>query len=110
KRGAHLSLSLERLDALQPEEKPIQRIGLSATQRPVERVMHFLIGNRGQETGDRAERFAARKPNPPTPFPTREGGELRGCPPGSALEDSARSVPRCAPPSLLEKGVGGLGL
>jgi len=60
KRGAHLSLSLERLDALQPPNeggKPIQRIGLSATQRPVERVMNSLIGNRGQETTDKAERF-----------------------------------------------------
>jgi len=72
KRGAHLALSLERLDALKTNalagsgaehspdqnggtdipvcrpagakcERP-QRIGLSATQRPVERVAHFLVG------------------------------------------------------------------
>jgi ATP-dependent Lhr-like helicase len=36
KRGAHLALSLERLDALL--ERPAQRIGLSATVRPVEEV------------------------------------------------------------------------
>ena len=44
KRGAHLTLSLERLEAL-TFSKP-QRIGLSATQRPIELVAQFLIGNR----------------------------------------------------------------
>ncbi len=42
KRGAHLALSLERLDALLPA--PAQRIGLSATVRPVEEVARFLGG------------------------------------------------------------------
>ena len=42
KRGAHLALSLERLDALL--EKPAQRVGLSATVRPVEEVARFLGG------------------------------------------------------------------
>ncbi len=42
KRGAHLALSLERLEAL--VDRPIQRIGLSATQRPLEEVAHFLGG------------------------------------------------------------------
>ncbi|GAB2970113.1 ATP-dependent helicase [Saccharothrix stipae] len=44
KRGAHLALSLERLDALL--ERPAQRIGLSATVRPVEEVGSFLAGGR----------------------------------------------------------------
>src|SRR5512147_921132 len=44
KRGAHLALSLERLEAL-TFMKP-QRIGLSATQRPIELVAQFLVGNR----------------------------------------------------------------
>ncbi len=43
KRGAHLALSLERLQAL--TSKPLQRIGLSATQRPLEEVAHFLGGS-----------------------------------------------------------------
>ena len=42
KRGAHLALSLERLEAL--VKKPMQRIGLSATQRPLEEVARFLGG------------------------------------------------------------------
>lgn len=42
KRGAHLSLSLERLDAILP--KPAQRIGLSATVRPPQEVARFLGG------------------------------------------------------------------
>ena len=42
KRGAHLALSLERLEAL--TKRRIQRIGLSATQRPLEEVARFLGG------------------------------------------------------------------
>ncbi|WP_028660952.1 Lhr family helicase [Nocardioides insulae] len=42
KRGAHLALTLERLDAMLPQ--PAQRIGLSATVRPVEEVARFLGG------------------------------------------------------------------
>ncbi len=55
KRGAHLALSLERLDALvagepgEPSDRTApQRIGLSATQRPLERIAAFL-GGAGRE-------------------------------------------------------------
>lgn len=44
KRGAHLAVSLDRLDALLGA--PAQRIGLSATVRPVEEVARFLVGGR----------------------------------------------------------------
>lgn len=43
KRGAHLALSLERLQSL--STRPITRVGLSATQKPIEDVARFLVGN-----------------------------------------------------------------
>ena len=47
KRGSHLALSLERLEQLVGEGgRTLQRIGLSATQRPIERVAEFLLGVR----------------------------------------------------------------
>jgi ATP-dependent Lhr-like helicase len=48
KRGAHLALSLERLEALVEQRRPGQppvRIGLSATQKPLELVARFLAGS-----------------------------------------------------------------
>ena len=46
KRGAHMALSLERLEAIVKAStgRSLQRIGLSATQRPLEEVAHFLAG------------------------------------------------------------------
>lgn len=44
KRGSHLALSLERLQAL--VKHPLQRIGLSATQKPLSLVANYLVGNR----------------------------------------------------------------
>jgi ATP-dependent helicase Lhr and Lhr-like helicase len=52
KRGAHLALSLERLEALRPRSAPpLQRIGLSATQRPLDEIGRFLGGLGGHENG-----------------------------------------------------------
>ena len=42
KRGSHLALSLERLEALC--ERPLVRVGLSATQKPIDAVARFLVG------------------------------------------------------------------
>jgi len=48
KRGAHLALSLERLEALRPRgARALQRIGLSATQRPLEEAARLLGGFEG---------------------------------------------------------------
>ncbi len=47
KRGSHLALTLERLQAWC--ERPFQRVGLSATQRPIEETARFLVG---YQTGD----------------------------------------------------------
>lgn len=73
KRGAHLALSLERLESL--AERPIQRIGLSATQRPLEEVARFLGGAEVP-----LKRPLAATPTPPSPdsrneslAPLREG-------------------------------------
>jgi ATP-dependent helicase Lhr and Lhr-like helicase len=43
KRGSHLALTLERLEDF-TEAESLQRIGLSATQRPLERIAKFLVG------------------------------------------------------------------
>src|SRR3989442_13792728 len=63
RRGSHLALTMERLAAL--VGGPLQRIGLSATQKPIELVARFLVGGRDcEESG----------PPPPPPPPPRGGG------------------------------------
>ena len=54
KRGAHLALSLERLERL--VGRPFQRIGLSATQRPLEEVAKYLGGDRPVRIADAGAR------------------------------------------------------
>src|SRR6476661_2945307 len=54
KRGAHLALSLERLEAI--ADAPPQRVGLSATQRPLDVVARFLGGFEGRPDGERRAR------------------------------------------------------
>jgi ATP-dependent helicase Lhr and Lhr-like helicase len=53
KRGAHLALSLERLNQL--AERPLQRIGLSATQKPIEEIARLLVGSRGVKEDGRPD-------------------------------------------------------
>ena len=65
KRGAHLSLTLERLEAL--TGKPLQRIGLSATQRPLEEVARFLGGVEVQGASQQGSE-GAKMHRPPLPL------------------------------------------
>ncbi len=55
KRGAHLALTLERLARVAPDAP--QRIGLSATQRPLDEIARFLGGCNTPATGDAAPGF-----------------------------------------------------
>ncbi|MBS0556411.1 MAG: DEAD/DEAH box helicase [Proteobacteria bacterium] len=50
KRGTHLALSLERLEALCG--RPLTRIGLSATQKPIEEVAKFLVGSSARHSSE----------------------------------------------------------
>lgn len=85
KRGAHLLLSLARLDAL--ATRPPLRIGLSATQRPIARVAEFLTGRCHAEAAtahcaivdeghQRARDLAIEMP--PSPLETVVSGEVSG--------------------------------
>ncbi len=85
KRGAHLALSLERLAMLC--EKPPQRIGLSATQHPLEEVAHFLAGCR-----------VTRQPgNPATRLPDNPATQVE-----NEFED--HSKPKFRPVNIIDTG------
>jgi ATP-dependent Lhr-like helicase len=58
KRGSHLMLSLERLEALC--EQPPVRIGLSATVKPLDEMARFLVGQRERAGRDHRRRPRAR--------------------------------------------------
>ncbi|MEO7753202.1 MAG: DEAD/DEAH box helicase, partial [Terracoccus sp.] len=75
KRGAHLALSLERLDALLPQ--PAQRVGLSATVRPVEEVARFLAGGRPVEI---VQPVSTKQWDLEVVVPVPDMGELSGAP------------------------------
>ncbi len=64
KRGSHWSITLERLEAI--VEHPLQRIGLSATQKPLDRVARYLVGNRSE-----IEITAEVPEQPPSEYPER---------------------------------------
>lgn len=81
KRGAHLALSLERLDELLP--RPARRIGLSATVRPVEEVARFLSPGRRVEV---VQPPSEKRFDLSVVVPVEDMGELGGSP---AQEDGA---------------------
>ena len=103
KRGAHLFLSLERLQALRAG-KPLQRIGLSATQRPLEEVARLLVGfdaqlqQRPVTIIDAAQkkplRLSVELPEPVTEPEANESDRLRDIVSGPAARGpaGARSV------------------
>jgi ATP-dependent Lhr-like helicase len=89
KRGAHLSLSLERLERL--TGRPFQRIGLSATQRPLEEVAKYLGGDRAVRIADAgARRDLDLKVVVPVEDMTRLG-DLAGPVPESEVSPEART-------------------
>ncbi|MFJ8691900.1 ATP-dependent helicase [Streptomyces roseolilacinus] len=79
KRGAHLALSLERLDGLLP--RPARRIGLSATVRPVDEVARFLSPQRKVEV---VQPPSGKEFDLSVVVPVEDLGELGGSPAADA--------------------------
>ncbi|MER5989211.1 DEAD/DEAH box helicase [Streptomyces sp. NPDC001787] len=84
KRGAHLAVSLERLDELLP--RPARRIGLSATVRPVDEVARFLSPQRKVEIVQPA---SAKEFDLSVVVPVEDLGELGGSPATDGGADQA---------------------
>ncbi len=100
KRGAHLALSLERLAARC--DRPPQRIGLSATQRPLEEVARFLGGHDddGQPRPVRIIDAGSRKPlavEVVVPVPDMADLSVGATPPASAPGPDGPAGPLPAP-------------
>jgi ATP-dependent helicase Lhr and Lhr-like helicase len=87
KRGAHLGLSLERLDALLA--RPAQRIGLSATVRPVDEVARFLGGSHPVQVVDPG---SAKEWDLQVVVPVADLGELGSGAPGTATPEERSSI------------------
>ncbi len=115
KRGAHLALSLERLECL--TARPPQRIGLSATQRPVETIARFLGGIGPGRAGESRDvtivDAGSRKPlelsvRVPVEDMTRLGdsapadGPGGAAPPGSDNPEARHSIWPAIHPQILE--------
>ena len=73
KRGSHLALSLERLASL--TTKPPVRIGLSATQKPIDEIARFLVGVPAR--GEQADEGAAMRDRRHRPYPHARPGPRR---------------------------------
>ena len=89
KRGAHLALSVERLEALAAQ--PPQRIGLSATQRPLEEIGKFVSGGRPIELVDAG---VAKELDLEVVVPVEDMRE-----PGESREEGVRGAARSGPRS-----------
>src|SRR5438094_7126099 len=100
KRGAHLALSLERLSRF-TDKKP-QRIGLSATQRPLEEVARFMGGEHPVTVIDTGEK---KQLTLRVEVPVEEMAKLgdeKGLPSGPAQGESRHSIWPAIHPRLLE--------
>jgi len=112
KRGVHLFLSLERLEALRTGKSPLQRIGLSATQRPLDEVARLLGGGEPQKKKWRqrpvqiVDAGAKKKFELRIEIPVEDMsklGELQEIPSGSASQGPKRtSIWPSIHPRLLE--------
>src|SRR4051794_29329899 len=109
KRGAHLALTVERLERL--VEEPFQRIGLSATQRPLEEIGRFVSGGRPIELVDAGrakeldlqvvmpvEDMRELPANTPLSYPVPADGQEMD----AGTERSSRSIWPSIYPALLE--------
>ncbi|MEV7084298.1 DEAD/DEAH box helicase [Streptomyces sp. NPDC093085] len=85
KRGAHLALSLERLDELLP--RPARRIGLSATVRPVEEVARYLSPRRRVEI---VQPPSGKEFDLSVVVPVEDLGELGGSPASEAADGAEK--------------------
>ena len=96
KRGAHMALSLERLEAL--TGRRLQRIGLSATQRPLEEVARFL--------GGAEEQTPSAKPHAASPMLVAnvEGEVPAGLMEVAGGDDESASGPRFRPVTIVNAG------
>ena len=110
KRGAHMALTLERLEALIQASRPgarLQRIGLSATQRPLEEVARFLGG---AESGPTQRDEAAMNGAPTAHTSALMVANVEGEVPAALMEvarDEAEPVsggPRFRPVTIVNAG------
>ena len=104
KRGAHLALSLERLEAIRPADaRPLQRIGLSATQRPLDEVARFLGGTQQRSPATNAK-GRAKPPRRRRPASTQENlhDEFAEAPAGASIEHRPVTIVDTAEKKRLE--------